>query len=306
MSALAAAAAAQQRSGGVAATRTPGAANVPRRRPLLPPCRARMTVGGDNLRPTSPQGWEAMRQALREAEVSMVAPQELSRLLSRGALLVDVRPSGDYARARIPGAASAPIYRLIDGWTPEQVLRRFGYALFGVFQGTEVNDRFTEELDWALEEARAARRAEEEAGAGAGGAGAGGAGDGPSSSSSSSSPPGGPRVVLYCSQGGSIDPVGAAAVAAAAGPVPGGAGGGAGGKRGWQSRSLIAAFALVSQKGEKGREFGGGRVAVLRGGFSEWVKGGRQVEGEEVDGEAPPASRASSSSSSGQSGQEGA
>jgi rhodanese-related sulfurtransferase len=215
----------------------------------------RLLVGDAQLRATSPAGWEAMRAALREARVAMVAPQELGPLRARGAALVDVRPLEDHASRRIPGAASAPFYRLIAGWSPEQVARRVGFALFGVFKGTEVNPDFLEDVRAAL-----------------GGAGAG-AGAASSSSPSSSAP----RVVLYCSQGGSIDAVGAAAAAAAAGPVPGGAGGGARGLRGWQSRSLIAAYALVSAAPG---EFGGGRVAVLRGGFSEWARGGREVEGE--------------------------
>lgn len=213
-----------------------------------------MTVGSSNLRPTSPQGWEAMKRSLREGGVVMVAPQEVSGLQRRGAVLVDVRPRGDYARARVPGALSAPIYRLIEGWSFEQTMRRLGYALFGVFHGTEVNDAFLSELSAAVQQAAAAP----------------------------SPPSSGPRVVLYCSQGGSIDPVGAAAVAAAAGPVPGGAGGGAGGRRGWQSRSLVAAYALLDGLPE---EYAGGRVGVLRGGFSDWVRGGRQVEGQEVEAE---------------------
>ena len=211
-----------------------------------------MFVGDANHRPTSPAGWEAMRTRLREAGVAMVAPQELAPMVARGAVLVDVRPREDHSRRRIPGAASAPIYRLIDGWSPEQLARRVGFALFGVFQGTEVNPNFVDELKAAL---------------GEGGAGAGAGAT--------------PRVILYCSQGGSIDAVGAAASAAAAGPVGGGAGGGARGKRGWQSRSLIAAYALVSAAPE---EFGkGAAVGVLRGGFSEWARGGREVEGDDEE-----------------------
>jgi len=218
-----------------------------------------------------------MRAALRQAGVAVVAPQELARLRRGGAVLVDVRPREDFSRARIPGALSAPIYRLIEGWSAEQTLRRLGYALFGVFHGTEMNGSFLDELGAAVEAAAAAAAAAaaqaDAADDGAGGAAGGGAA--PSSPPSTSS---GPRVVLYCSQGGSIDPVGAAATAAAAGPVPGGAGGGAGGRRGWQSRSLMAAFALVE---DQPGVYSEGRVGVLRGGMSEWVRGGWPVEGEE-------------------------
>jgi rhodanese-related sulfurtransferase len=232
-----------------------------------------MFVGEANLRPTSPAGWEAMRTRLREAQVAMVSPQELAPMRARGAVLVDVRPREDHARRRIPGARSAPIYRLIDGWSPEQFLRRVGFALFGVLQGTEVNPNFLDELRAAVAEAQVAAEAA-------------------SSSSPSSSSATTPRVILYCSQGGSIDAVGAAAAAAAAGPVGGGAGGGARGKRGWQSRSLIGAFAVVeaaSGGGDGGNDdaLGApGAIGVLRGGLSEWVRGGREVEGEEADADA--------------------
>jgi rhodanese-related sulfurtransferase len=240
-------------------------------RPLANPPRAggnnsngtRMFVGEAQLRPTSPAGWEAMRTALRDAGVTMVAPQELAPLRARGAVVVDVRPEGDHANARIPGAESAPIYRLIAGWSPEQLARRVGFALFGVFKGTEVNPNFVEAARAAAAAATASSSSSSSS-------------SGSSSSSSSSSP----TIVLYCSQGGSVEAVGAAASAAAAGPVGGGAGGGTRGLRGWQSRSLIAAYALVASDPQA---FGNGRVAVLRGGFSEWVRGGREVEGEGVE-----------------------
>lgn len=91
---------------------------------------------------------------------------------------------------------------------------RLGYALFGVLNGTEINPDFNEEVDAAT----------------------GGQRDAP--------------VVLYCSQGGSLEPTEQS-------------------KKGQQTRSLIAAYQLL--------QAGYTNIQVLKGGFKEWASSGRWV-----------------------------
>ncbi|KAF8058333.1 MAN1 [Scenedesmus sp. PABB004] len=60
------------------------------------------------------------------------------------------------------------------------------------------------------------------------------------------------RIVLYCSQGGVLESTEAY-------------------RRGWQTRCLVAAYDLC-------REGLGADLAILRGGYTEWVAGGRDIE----------------------------
>ncbi|GIL74771.1 hypothetical protein Vretifemale_4688, partial [Volvox reticuliferus] len=121
-------------------------------------------------RPTSPAGWAEMAAVLRQANVKVVAPQELPWLKERGAVLIDIRPGESYAEGHLPGAANASFYQPIQGWTPWQVARRAGYALFGISQGTEANPHFLAEVRELVAD------------------------------------PGSTPVVLYCNLGGSLEP----------------------------------------------------------------------------------------------------
>ncbi|GIL48209.1 hypothetical protein Vafri_4893 [Volvox africanus] len=122
------------------------------------------------FRPTSPAGWAEMAAVLRQANVKVVAPQELPWLKERGAVLLDIRPGESYAEGHLPGAANASFYQPIQGWTPWQVARRAGYALFGISQGTEANPNFLAEVRELVAD------------------------------------PGATPVVLYCNLGGSLEP----------------------------------------------------------------------------------------------------
>ncbi|GBF94991.1 hypothetical protein Rsub_07492 [Raphidocelis subcapitata] len=166
-------------------------------------------------RPTSPAGWELMKQALVSAGVKVISPQEVVFALgSGGAALIDVRPAALFAEGAVEGAVNCEYFRSIQGWSPWQVARRIGYAAFGVLNGTEVNPDFSAEVEAAV---------------------------------------GGDRsrpVVLYCSQGGSLES-------------------GGGQRKGFQTRSLVAAYELVQR--------GFTSVSVMKGGFAEWSKSGRDV-----------------------------
>lgn len=104
----------------------------------------------DGNRPTSPRAWEIMSTMLRKSNVKMLSPQELVFEQERGAKIVDIRPVGEYGSGRIPGAISAEFFRLIEGWDPVRIARRGMYAFFGVFNGTEFNDRFFAEIENAV------------------------------------------------------------------------------------------------------------------------------------------------------------
>lgn len=155
-----------------------------------------------------------MSTALRQSKLKMVSPQEVEFARQRGAKIVDIRPSDEFASSRIPGSVSVEFFRLIEGWGPVKVVRRAVYAFFGVLNGTEFNDRFFDEITAAVPNKKA-------------------------------------PVVLLCNVGGTLDPTGPS-------------------KFGRQSRSLSAAYELTRA--------GYTNVQVLKGGFSEWQKAGRDVE----------------------------
>lgn len=53
-------------------------------------------------------------------------------------------------KAHIAGTVNVPLYQPIAGWSPQQILRRAGYAFFGVAKGTEANPTFMEEFKSAV------------------------------------------------------------------------------------------------------------------------------------------------------------
>mmetsp|Transcript_1285 Transcript_1285/g.2066 ORF Transcript_1285/g.2066 Transcript_1285/m.2066 type:complete len:255 (+) Transcript_1285:44-808(+) len=183
------------------------------------PSMSGISVSGHS--PTSPQGWAKVKQALVQADVKFLSSQEMLFAQSRGAPVIDVRPVEQYEEGHVPGAVSVPFYQLIQGWEPTQALRRVGYALFGVLNGTEVNPNFVQDAS-----AQLSAKAE---------------------------------AILYCSIGGQTEPM-------------------EGNKKGLQSRSLIAAWALVTQVPDV-------NLSVLKGGFSEYVRSGRDVVALVEDGE---------------------
>lgn len=55
-----------------------------------------------------------------------------------------------YPKTITAGAATIPIYSLITGWTPWKIVRRAGFAFFGIFNGTEYNESFEPEARQAV------------------------------------------------------------------------------------------------------------------------------------------------------------
>ncbi|GAB4815869.1 hypothetical protein N2152v2_002915 [Parachlorella kessleri] len=168
-------------------------------------------------RPTSPKAWEAMSTTLKSKGLKFVAPQEVANAQQRGIPVIDVRPKEDFAKGRVPDAANVQFYQLISGWSARQIWRRAGFAFFGVFNGTEANPDFLEQVEQAAPDKSAG-------------------------------------VILVCNVGGTLDPTGPS-------------------KFGRQTRSLMAAFELI--------QAGWSNVQVLKGGFNEWAKSGRDVESDE-------------------------
>lgn len=76
-------------------------------------------------------------------QVKSVSPAEAARLVQEGKCrILDVRTAQEFADVRPEGAVNAQFYRLIKEWTPRDILRRAGFAFFGVFNGTEENPEF--------------------------------------------------------------------------------------------------------------------------------------------------------------------
>ncbi|KAK9829425.1 hypothetical protein WJX72_005776 [[Myrmecia] bisecta] len=163
-------------------------------------------------RPTSPKAWAIVSDTLRERNVKLVAAQELLFAQEAGTPVIDIRPQPEYEAAHVPGSLNVPLYRPITGWDMRKALRRAGFAFFGVFNGTEANPNFLEEV---------AEVVDKDTGA-----------------------------VLICTVGGTLEDTEAT-------------------KNGRQSRSLMAAYELI-QAGYR-------NVNVLRGGFNDWRKSGREV-----------------------------
>ncbi|CAI5503564.1 unnamed protein product [Closterium sp. Naga37s-1] len=66
------------------------------------------------------------------------------------AVLLDVREAGDYEEVHARGAASAPLFRLIQGSDLTAWARRVGYAAMGDFKGTERNPELLKQAEAAV------------------------------------------------------------------------------------------------------------------------------------------------------------
>lgn len=87
---------------------------------------------------------------MRRNNVTMVTPAQLEAALAAGTPIIDIRPAAEYAAGFIQGSVNVPLYQPIQGWEQRKVLRRIGFALFGVFNGTEVNPDFEQQLQEAV------------------------------------------------------------------------------------------------------------------------------------------------------------
>eukprot|EP00270_Netrium_digitus_P014184 TRINITY_DN4784_c0_g1_i1.p1 TRINITY_DN4784_c0_g1~~TRINITY_DN4784_c0_g1_i1.p1 ORF type:complete len:273 (+),score=41.16 TRINITY_DN4784_c0_g1_i1:109-819(+) len=87
--------------------------------------------------------WTEKRAVLLQNKVKGVSPQEAKKLVAtEGYVILDVRPAGEFKEGRPEGAKNVEIYRLIKNWTAWDILRRAGFAFFGIFNGTEENPDF--------------------------------------------------------------------------------------------------------------------------------------------------------------------
>lgn len=137
-------------------TRRPAAAfTAPRsrsarrcRRAAAAPVRAGLTsglqIGG--MRPTSPKAWALISTTLKQNGVSFISPAQAAR---NGTPIVDIRPSNEFSKGRLPGAVNCQFYQPIEGWGPDKIARRVAFTFFGV-PGTEVNPEFLEQVAAAV------------------------------------------------------------------------------------------------------------------------------------------------------------
>jgi rhodanese-related sulfurtransferase len=79
--------------------------------------------------------------------VRSVTPKEaLALQKDQGYTIIDVRPEKEFNDAHPAGAINVQIYRLIKDWTLWDISRRVAFAFFGIFQGTEENPEFVNEV----------------------------------------------------------------------------------------------------------------------------------------------------------------
>lgn len=99
---------------------------------------------GKTYRPTSPAGWEIISTTIKSKGIKFISPQEVKFATEQDIPVVDVRPKSEYLKGHIAGAANVQYYRLIEGWSVWQTLRRVGFTFFGVV-GTEANVDFLDQ-----------------------------------------------------------------------------------------------------------------------------------------------------------------
>ncbi|KAK9804606.1 hypothetical protein WJX73_007261 [Symbiochloris irregularis] len=110
------------------------------------PSRGASGLDVQGLRPTSPAAWKIVSQTLRDQKVRMMSPQELYFTINKEVPIIDIRPPSEFEDAHIDGSTNIPLYRPITGWDVRRVARRMAFAFFGVFNGTEVNPNFFDDI----------------------------------------------------------------------------------------------------------------------------------------------------------------
>mmetsp|Transcript_8752 Transcript_8752/g.26390 ORF Transcript_8752/g.26390 Transcript_8752/m.26390 type:complete len:225 (+) Transcript_8752:31-705(+) len=102
-------------------------------------------VGGN--RPTSPKAWQIQFKALTENNVRSVASSDIEKLVqARGAVILDIRPANEFSAGHLEASVNAPLYQPIEGWSLQQTMRKATFAFFGIFNGTEANENFEQEV----------------------------------------------------------------------------------------------------------------------------------------------------------------
>jgi rhodanese-related sulfurtransferase len=92
------------------------------------------------------ESYEEVFAALVKQGVQFIKPGEATR--RRGAVLLDVRLADAATKLRIPQAVSAPLYRLIQGFSPFAVIRRAAFTFFAI-PGTERNPEWLDQVSAA-------------------------------------------------------------------------------------------------------------------------------------------------------------
>ncbi|CAM6117666.1 unnamed protein product [Calypogeia fissa] len=95
--------------------------------------------------------WKIKREALLKAKArfmvrSVSAKEALQLQQEQGYIIIDVRPETDFKDGHPAGAINVQVYRLIKEWTLWDISRRVAFAFFGIFQGTEENPEFLNEV----------------------------------------------------------------------------------------------------------------------------------------------------------------
>jgi len=93
--------------------------------------------------------WGKKSRFLRGKDVEAVSPAKLALLLTEKDfydkyVIIDVNHNPKFNRAHIPGSKNIQAHRLIEGWSPIEILQRVNYALFYDFEGTQPNPKLKE------------------------------------------------------------------------------------------------------------------------------------------------------------------
>lgn len=78
--------------------------------------------------------------------MKILTSEQLIAAQSTDIPVIDVRPLAEWEKEHIPGSINVQLYRPIEGWSAYKIARRMSFAAFGVFDGTEINDDFLDEV----------------------------------------------------------------------------------------------------------------------------------------------------------------
>ncbi|EFJ41288.1 hypothetical protein VOLCADRAFT_107756 [Volvox carteri f. nagariensis] len=92
-----------------------------------------------------PVDWRDMYSALAARGVKTVTAEEAYAKAKKGAVILDVRLADSYGRRAAAPSTNVPLYQPIAGWDLASIIRRAGFAFFGIF-GTELNESFLTEV----------------------------------------------------------------------------------------------------------------------------------------------------------------
>ncbi|GLJ20242.1 hypothetical protein SUGI_0367360 [Cryptomeria japonica] len=106
-----------------------------------------ISASAKTIKSPAEEEWKTKREFLLKKKVRSVEVNEAFRLQKEnGYVVLDVRREAEFKEYHPEGAINVQIYRLIKEWTAWDVARRVAFAFFGIFQGTEENPEFLEEV----------------------------------------------------------------------------------------------------------------------------------------------------------------